>query len=184
LPALLHDVVDDRAAMGYPDHTTFVNYVENHDEDRFLSLADERSQKAAGAATFTIPGTPMVYYGQETGLTGTRETMNWDAIDEGLRSHYENLAAAYDSVSALSDDAPFEPVELDDRPSGTVAYARGERGDQVLVVLNFGSSDATVPVPEGVETTDLLTDADVGAGDGAVSVESAVLLRAADADLV
>jgi glycosidase len=179
----LHDVPADRRAKGYPEHTTFVNYIENHDEDRYLAGAEKRAQMAAGAATFTLPGTPMIYYGQETGLTGTRETMNWDSMDEDLTAHYESLIETTDSLSALSDDAAFHAVELADRPTGTVAYGRESDEEQVLVVLNFGSSDSTVSVPEGVETTDLLTGEDVSAGEGDVTVESAAILRADGAEL-
>ncbi|MEF8826435.1 MAG: alpha-amylase family glycosyl hydrolase, partial [Halapricum sp.] len=173
----IHDVLEDRAARGYPDHTAFFNYVENHDMDRYLSIGGKASQMAAGAATFTLPGAPMIYYGQETGVPEQRGTMNWGDVDEDLQSHYENLIDARDSIPELASDAETEPVELDDRPNGVVAYARGGEDGQVLVVLNFSGGGATVSLPDSVETTDLLTDSDIGSGDG-VEVEHAVVLRA------
>ncbi|QCC50471.1 alpha-amylase family glycosyl hydrolase [Halapricum salinum] len=176
----VNDVLDDRDAMGYPDHTTFFNYVENHDMSRFLSIGDKASQMAAGAATFTLPGAPMIYYGQETGVGDQRGTMNWDSIDEDLKAHYENLVSARKSVPELASAADTQPVELDDQPDGVVAYARQGEDGQVLVVLHFESGSATVSLPAGVETTDLLTDSDVADGSG-VSVDSAVVLRADDA---
>jgi len=178
----VNDVLDDRAAMGYPDHTTFFNYVENHDMSRYVSIGDRDSQMAAGAATFTLPGAPMLYYGQETGVSAQRGTMNWNSVDEDLQTYYENLIDARDSLSELASDAPTTPVELDDRPAGVVAYARGDADGRVLVVLNFNGGSPTVSLPDGVDTTDLLTDSDVASGDGA-EVEHAVVLRADDADL-
>ncbi|MCU4717816.1 alpha-amylase family glycosyl hydrolase [Halapricum hydrolyticum] len=178
----VNDVLDDRATEGYPGHTAFLNYVENHDMERYLSIGDRDSQMAAGAATFTLPGAPMLYYGQETGVADQRGTMNWDDVDEELTAYYENLIAARDSLSELASDAPTTPIELDDQPDGVVAYARGSEDGQVLVVLNFGGDAATVSLPAGVETTDLLTDIDVSDGDG-VSVEHAVVLRADRAEL-
>ncbi|MFW6017531.1 MAG: alpha-amylase family glycosyl hydrolase [Halapricum sp.] len=180
-PTALNDVLDDRAAEGYPDHTTFFNYVENHDMERYRSIADRDSQLAAGAATFTLPGAPMLYYGQETGVADQRGTMNWDSVDEALQTHYENLIEARKSLSELASDAPTSPVELDEQPEGVVAYARG--GEQrVLVALNFGSDAVTVSLPAGVETTDLLSGENVADGDG-VRVEHAVVLRADEAEL-
>jgi glycosidase len=178
----VNDVLDDRDAMGYPDHTTFFNYIENHDMSRYLSIGDNASQKAAGAATFTLPGAPMIYYGQETGVDQQRGTMNWDSIDEDLQTHYENLIAARDELPELASAADTQPVELADRPDGVVAYARQAAEGQVLVVLNFEGGAATVAVPDGVETTDLLTGSDVADSSG-VSVDSAVVLRADDASL-
>jgi len=173
----LHDILDRRAAEGYPDHTGFVNYVENHDVDRYLAAAPPSAQMAAGAATFTLPGTPMLYYGQETGLTGTRERMNWDDPDEDLRAHYERLIALRDERPALASAAAVDPVALPGRPEGVVAYARknAAASDRVVVVLNFGGEPATVALPDGVGTTDLLTGEDVGT-DGGVAVGSAVVL--------
>jgi glycosidase len=178
----VNDVLDDRAAKGYPDHTTFFNYVENHDMERYLSIGDKASQKAAGAATFTLPGAPMIYYGQETGVGDQRGTMNWDSIDEDLQTHYENLIAAREELPELQSAADTQPVELADRPEGVVAYARQAEDGQVLVVLNFESGDATVSLPDGVETTDLLTDSDAADGSG-VTVDSAAVFRADDASL-
>ena len=45
-----------------------MRYVENHDEDRYTTECDEGTLRPAAAATFTLPGASMIYYGQERGV--------------------------------------------------------------------------------------------------------------------
>ncbi|MFC6975023.1 alpha-amylase family glycosyl hydrolase [Halomicroarcula sp. GCM10025709] len=173
----LQNVVAERRDAGYPAHVGLLNYVENHDTDRFLSFADRRCQRAAGAATFTLPGAPLLYYGQETGLTEPRERMNWDEADRELRSFYRSLAELRHDLTPLQSDADVVPLSVapgDDRVTG---YAREADGERVHVLLNFGDGPTTVAQHPAVGRTDLVSGESVTAGEG-VTVEAAVVLRA------
>ena len=173
----LQDTIAERRDAGYPAHMGLLNYVENHDTDRFLSIADRQRQRAAGAATFTLPGAPMIYYGQETGLTERRERMNWDAADEVLRSFYRSLAELRHELEPLQSDGDVVPLSVapgDDRVTG---YAREAGGERVHVLLNFGDGPTTVEQHPAVERTDLVAGESVAAGEG-VTVDDAVVLRA------
>ena len=60
--------------------------LDNHDTDRLKSLLpDARDQKLAQVLQFTLPGSPVVYYGSEIGMDGqgdpgSRAPMRWDLV--------------------------------------------------------------------------------------------------------
>jgi glycosidase len=83
-PEALLDAVKARREQGHPEYSRILNAVENHDEHRLLNQAaidvtdpDRETvteaewdraaerQRAAFAASVTLPGVPMIYYGQE-----------------------------------------------------------------------------------------------------------------------
>ena len=81
----------------YPQGTLCVGYLNSCDTDRIMSVVRGDVQRAKLAATivFALPGTPMLYYGEEIGMTGLRgagqpfgsehcrEPMDWYAAEEG-----------------------------------------------------------------------------------------------------
>ncbi|WP_254279558.1 glucodextranase DOMON-like domain-containing protein [Haloarcula marina] len=173
----LRDVCEWRRDAGYPDHVSLLNYVENHDTDRYLADASRAAQMAAGAATFTLPGAPMVYYGQETGLTGMRERMNWERADEDLRAFYRNLAAVRHDERALQSDADVIPLSVAPGNDRVTGYAREMEGERVHVLLNFAEDAVEVAQHPAVERTDRVSGDSVGTA-GGVTVDSVAVLRA------
>lgn len=65
-------------------------FLTNHDQDRIMSMLEEDKDKMkiASAIYLTLPGTPFVYYGEETGMLGTkpdehiREPFIWSEQDQ------------------------------------------------------------------------------------------------------
>jgi glycosidase len=156
-------------------------YAENHDEARYIVDYGKEAAEAAAAATFTLPGAPMVYAGQEFCQRGRRDDLAWDHADDGMREYFSSLADVRKHTPALSSDGELERVDYaveegwDDR---VVAYARVTDAEAVVVVLNFGEEPATVSVPEATAHHDRIADEDVGADGSAVRVDSAVVLPA------
>ncbi|ADD04738.1 glycoside hydrolase family protein [Natrialba magadii ATCC 43099] len=195
------DAVAERARRGAHPDSEWLLYVENHDTDRFLTEHGRDAQRAAAAATFTLPGSPMLYYGQETGLTERREPMNWGSFETEVLEYYHQLIDLRQSVPALQRAAALERVAYETPTKHAVVYARDastadravqadqadtEDGPQrVLVVLNFSPEPTTVRVSERVSGQDLLSGAQVvSESDGgdpewdrAVTVDSAVVLE-------
>ena len=61
------------------------NLIDSHDTDRFLTQAENHREilKLAAALQLLLPGMPMIYYGDEVGMTGERGSgcrrgMLWD----------------------------------------------------------------------------------------------------------
>jgi glycosidase len=81
-------------------------FLDNHDMDRFLFLAngDKDALRRAAATQMRLPGPPIIYYGTEVGLTqneGTNDGLGLDAAripmiwgeqqDEELFAYFQDL---------------------------------------------------------------------------------------------
>jgi glycosidase len=80
----------------YSDKAHLVRFINNHDTNRFLSevKGDLDRAKAGAVWLLTVPGTPMLYYGEEIGMFGSkgdggyydeyrREPMDWARNGKG-----------------------------------------------------------------------------------------------------
>lgn len=164
----LLDALRDSRRHGYPDEAVHMRYVENHDEDRYATECDDGSLRPAAAATFTLPGVPMIYYGQERGVPEQRGTMRWHDGDAALTDFHRRLVALRSERPALR--APgVEPVGCDVHtgdPARVVAYERVDGDERLVVVLNFGSDPAVVSPERAVDPNDLFGGCAVSADDG------------------
>jgi len=185
------DAVDERTRIGFPDHAGFMLYAENHDETRYLAECGRSAGFAALGALYTLPGSPMLYAGQEFGQRGRRDDLAWARADEELRAHVRRLAAARNDVPALSGEAAFARIRFEVRdgaPARVVAFERtsdaesgsGDDPDRAVVVLNFGDDPATVAVGPDVADTDLVTGDPVALDDG-LRVDDVVVVPAGGA---
>ena len=167
------DAIDQRAEIGFPDHAGFLQYIENHDENRYRVECGDAAASAAGAATMTLPGVPMVYAGQEIGQRGRRDPIAWEHTREEVRERYERLLATRADHSALGPDADLERVEYhvasgdlserpivasgDIHPNDVVAFRRRSDEESLIVVLNFAPDRASVAVDAEHGDTNLVT---------------------------
>jgi len=129
-----------------------VNLVGSHDTARVATLAggDAGRIACAVAATFTLPGTPLVYYGDEIGLEGgddpdCRRAMPWDeggwdvdrlalvtALTKARREHAALRRGDYRTLLARN---------------GLVAFERSSEHDRVVVVINPRQAQTRVEIP-------------------------------------
>jgi len=80
-------------------HKLLWNLIDSHDTARFKFLADEnlKRQKLAALLQFMLLGTPVIYYGDEVGLSGAndpdnRRGMLWgDRQDKDILSFYKRI---------------------------------------------------------------------------------------------
>ncbi|RDZ65703.1 alpha-amylase [Haloferax sp. Atlit-12N] len=184
------DAVADARWHGFPDDAVQLRYIENHDEERYRSDVGDDALRAAAAATFTLPGAPMIYYGQETGVADQRGTMRWHDADADLVDFHRRLSRLRDAHEVLR-VGDVEPVSASVAPAGdggvesdrVVAFARDDGTDRLVVVLNFDGKPTTVELGAETAETDLLTGERVGAGDasGAAAGDEGVRVTVADA---
>ena len=182
----IFEALDDAVWQGFPESAVHLRYIENHDETRYLKECSEGALRAAAAATFTLPGAPMIYYGQERGMTDKRGAMKWYDGDADLTEFHRSLSTLRRKASVLKTGTverlsvdvaerhePADASATDAEPpteivaangSGgapgadrVVAYARDDGDDRLLVVLNFGDEPQAVGLPEAVGSTDLRT---------------------------
>lgn len=127
------------------------NLIGSHDTPRFLHLANEHTQrlKIASLLQFTMTGMPMIYYGDEYGMTGAmdpdcRRGMVWDAArqNQDVYDHYKKLIALRKTSSALK-DGELKFTVTDDE-SGLLIYEKISDDERYTVAINLGNAPCNV----------------------------------------
>lgn len=135
------------------------NLIDSHDTDRFLTQAGENKklQELAAALQLLLPGMPMIYYGDEIGMTGRKKAsecrrgMLWDAgrQDTGLLNHYKRLIALRKKYPALSrGELRWKLQKGADRLLCWEAELTGET--TVAVAINCGETAQDCPLWAGM----------------------------------
>ena len=165
--------------MGYRDEYQAVrpDYIAatkltNHDEDRAASLLGSSADKCrlAAAVLLTASGTPYIYYGEELGVTGTkqqgdenvRQPMPWTDVD-AQEADPGSLLSAYRTLTALRNTYPAlatgrmekHPVYNDTNAAynqlATWYMVDDASGQRLLVLHNFGPAATELPLTDAVQ---------------------------------
>ena len=137
----------------YPAPVTLglFNLLGSHDTARFLTAAggDMRRLKLAALFQFAYPGVPVVYYGDEVGMTGEtdpdcRRTMPWHREDQDteILSYYKRLGQVRKASPALW--AGNIHTVHQDGAGGIWAFTREGEGERLLAVMNVSERDRTL----------------------------------------
>jgi len=203
-PEDLLGAIKARERDGFPRYTRILNATENHDEARLAHEAAVGHReapaavaRAAAAAAFTLPGVPMLYYGQERLITEygqrrpfpyadddraddierdpyKRAFVNWEAYPEIHLEFYRDLIAFYHDSSVLGPSADLVSVAYrTETPEDVLVFGRDAGEEKRVVVVNFAAGPRRVDLRPVVEATDLFTGADVvvARSEDAVTVE-------------
>ena len=130
-------------------------FTSNHDENSWAGSEFERMGDAAKVMEvlcFTLPkGQPLVYTGQEIGLTRRLEFFEKDPIMDWSSNEYtsfiRDLVAfrhAHPCLAAGEKGAPAEMI--DDVPDGVLAFTRKDGKDSVTVYANLTAAPAEVTI--------------------------------------
>lgn len=156
--------------------------LDTHDTARFATYAAEGTVPLAVGLSMTLPGLPVVFAGDEFGLTGTdgeqsRTPIPWDRIDEpdvaeriGL---YRDLIGMRRRFVALQTGG-LRWLHIDDE---TIMFVRESASGSILVLASRGDVDIELPAPLVVGASaaeNVFGDATLGvADDGCVVVTAA-----------
>ncbi|SES43139.1 pullulanase [Salipaludibacillus aurantiacus] len=158
---------------GQLDNTaTLGQFLGSHDEAGFLELVDGDVGKllVASALQVTAKGQPVIYYGEELGLSGAdnypfydnRYDMPWDEIDAGtyegldIYDHYQKLLSFrndYSDIFARGDRSHVSGSDDDE----FLLFNRSFDGESVYVGLNVAENPQEVTLQvsgEDVTVTD------------------------------
>ena len=102
IPKRIHKVVL-KSMSRFKDTIFTVNFLENHDIDRWASVVNNNpGQLRIGAIlNLLLPGVPSIYYGQELGLTGVKEEYGSDANHILIREAFPWTSDPSDSGNAI-----------------------------------------------------------------------------------
>jgi len=135
-----------------PKNAFQMNFITNHDENSWNGTAQEKfgaGENAFALLTYTLPGMPLIYSGQEAGLNHrlkffTKDTINWALAD--FSPFYKTLNALKHSNEALW-NAPyggtFEQIK-NTEPSKVLSFIREKGKSRVVVILNLSAEKVTV----------------------------------------
>lgn len=131
-----------RLLQVYADAAPYqLNLLDSHDTARLLTVCkqDLARMKLALVAMFTLPGTPMIYYGDEIGLLGgddpdCRRCMNWNRAEwnQELNDFYRKLISLHRGHAALQTGSLDGLMTF----NGVLAYRRKLENDEIIVILN------------------------------------------------
>jgi glycosidase len=128
-----------------------VNFIDNHDVERFLSGGSIDGFKQAYTLMFTVPGLPTIYQGDEQGFSDARRAL----FAGGYKNETDQFNAQSDlylfiqSLAALRKSHPvfsrgdLTILEANENGPGILAYTRQYKDKKVFVVFN-SSDNATL----------------------------------------
>jgi glycosidase len=159
-------IMDVYFTYSHPSLLKSWNVLSSHDIPRFLSLLPDRTDiYVAVFLQMTLPGTPVIYYGEEIGLEGMGDPLNracmpWDGeLEAGeLFQWYQSLLRVYHAESALNlGHLAVEDVD-DDRQ--LLLYRRDWQEERIMCITNFSGLAQVVDLDAfgaGREWTELLS---------------------------
>jgi glycosidase len=134
---------------GFPADSYRMLFTSNHDVNSWRwsdDLYGERF-KAFAVLAATLPGMPLIYSGQESGLNKQIKFFEKDAIEWGTykqAAFYSGLLALKSRHSALANGSAGGEVALLDTGNDKIFAFRREKGrDRVTVAVNLSGSVAT-----------------------------------------
>lgn len=147
----------------YPEHVLASLWclLDSHDTARLLTLCDENTARAklASFIQFTMIGAPLLYYGDEVGMTGgndplCRGGMIWNHAQQNhsLFLHYQELIALRKQYAALRDGV-YRPLFARDNLDICAYLRRCEKTGETLIALVNGTAEE-----QFVTVTDALID--------------------------
>ena len=140
----------------YSDHVnaSLLNLLDSHDTERFLTMCrgDVASWKLGLLFHMTYPGVPMLYYGDEVGMTGGKDpacrgTMVWDPSlqNRDMLEYTRRIVRLRRSLPVLRHGG-FTTL-LTDGDRSLYAYMRRTNSSSAIVVLNCGNVQQVVSIP-------------------------------------
>lgn len=149
----------------YPKGSIHVNMVTNHDLNSWEGTEFDRYGEGLGAfilLSYTLPGMPMLYTGQEVGFNHAFEFFEIDPVQPDyatpnqLTSFYEMLNSLKHNHSALNASGQLDTINFWNTTSPDIlAFTRNDAsGDKVTVIVNLSAQN------QQITFTDLAPSAD------------------------
>ncbi|MCM1369009.1 MAG: alpha-amylase family glycosyl hydrolase [Candidatus Amulumruptor caecigallinarius] len=142
IPALL-----ERQSKEYPAGSIHMNMITNHDLNSWEGTEFERFGPATGAfavLSYTLPGIPMMYTGQEVGFNHALEFFDRDPIMPSQEANefttfYEVLNALKHKNRALDARSPIEFIKSVN--PDVLTFVRSNGDDKVMTIVNLSNDD-------------------------------------------
>lgn len=142
----------------FPSSVIRMNFITNHDENSWNGTEFERmgeGVKTFAVMSFTLPGMPLLYTGQEAGLNKRLEFFEKDQVNwsnETMVPFYQSLTTLKKENEVFWNGAAGGSMQVLDTTHQSVFVFKRVKGEQeVYVVLNLSAENQEIIVPGGME---------------------------------
>lgn len=127
----------------------FLNFIENHDEQRCIKKFGKTVFKPYTAFVFAMPGLPLLFMGQEfgdvtyngSGSLFEKVTISWQAFDSTIFHFYKKLVDLRHNFPV--NKAQCQKLKIDDQQR-TMVIAETFEDKALLLILNFSNQTQKV----------------------------------------
>jgi len=154
-------------AKNYPGDTYMMNMITNHDLNSWEGTEFERLgnlQAAFAVLSYTLPGMPLIYTGQETGMNRAFEFFKKDKAPEfeprnEFFTFYQKLnALKHNEPALLAGDKGGEMVRYATTSPDLYIFSREANNRPVYVFANLGADKQTVEFKDSTPSSEGLKD--------------------------
>jgi glycosidase len=148
----------DKVDTIFPASAYRMYFTSNHDENSWNGTVFERMGEGARAfavLTYTIPGFPLIYNGQEAGLSHRLEFFEKDEIDwsdpQGFGPFYSKLNQMKKENKLLwnaDQGGDFNKIEID-KASEVFAFTRSDGNEEIVVLINLTGESQAINFADG-----------------------------------
>jgi len=133
----------------YPRESFYgnINVVGTNDTERILTVLDENVEllKLLVVIQFTLPGVPLIYYGDETGLKGGKEPDNrksypWEKENTQLIDFYQRIVDIRNSQNGLKKG----DLNIYETDSNVFAFERNYENEKIIVLVNVSNEQKLI----------------------------------------
>jgi len=124
-----------------------MNIIGTHDTERILSILDKRVEllKIIVALQMTLPGVPLVYYGDEAGLEGGKDPDNrkaypWNRENTEILKFYERIVKIRNKETSLR-KGNFKIYNTD---GDVLVFERCFGDEKIVVAVNVSNGDRAI----------------------------------------
>ena len=162
IPALLK-----KQQTEYPANAIHMNMITNHDLNSWEGTEFQRFGPATGAfavLSYTLPGVPMMYTGQEVGFNHGFEFFEQDSIMPSQEANeftvfYEALNSLKHKNRALDAGANGGATRFYTASNpDLLTFTRSKEGNEVTVIANLSGEEVTPEYPKGAPSVAGMTN--------------------------
>ncbi|WP_039657903.1 alpha-amylase family glycosyl hydrolase [Clostridium tyrobutyricum] len=124
-----------------------LNIIGTHDTERILTVLSNKQNdqiqflKMAVTIQMTMPGVPLVYYGDEAGVSGGKDPLNrktypWGNENKIILKFYKYITGLRNKYDALKNGS----IRFYDMGKDVLCYERTFKQERILIVINRNSS--------------------------------------------
>ena len=140
----------NRNLNDYSSKHVLMNFTSNHDENTWAGTVFNRygdGAKTFAALTYFLPGIPLIYNGQEYGLTKRLEFFEKDFIPKKQSDFYDfysnlNSIKKENNILDIDSEIKFEIIETNNK--NLICYKRTKNNDSMYFVANLSEESQEI----------------------------------------